>query len=77
MGRERDGCKTTGINVHDRSNEKYVLGCSSTTSNTALRAELLIGIYPPTDITNKDARKLKWQYKVRNIPEKGLPAMHS
>ena len=25
--------------------------------------------------TNRDVRKLKWQYKVRNMPEKKLPAM--
>ena len=25
--------------------------------------------------TNRDVRNLKWQYKVRNVPEKRLPAM--
>ena len=45
---------------------KNILGCSSTTSNTELRAEL--GMYPIK--TNRDARKLKWQYKVNNMPEK-------
>ena len=25
--------------------------------------------------TNRDVRKLKWQYKVKNIPEKSLPAV--
>ena len=50
---------------------KNVLGCSSTTSNTVIRAEL--GMYPLE--TNRDARKLKWQYKVRNMPKKRLPAI--
>ena len=45
---------------------KKILGCSSTTSNTVLRAEL--GMYPLK--TNRDVRKLKWQYKVRNLPKK-------
>ena len=50
---------------------KKILGCSSTASNTVLRAEL--GMYQPK--TNRDVRKLKWQYKVRNLPEKRLPAI--
>ena len=50
---------------------KKVLGCSSTTSNTVLRAEL--GIYPHK--TNRDVRKLKCQYKLRNMPNKMLPAI--
>ena len=50
---------------------KKILGCSNTTSNTVLRAEL--GMYPVT--TNRDVRKLKRQYKVRNMSEKSLPAI--
>ena len=50
---------------------KNILGCSSTTINTVLRAAL--GMYPLK--TNRDARKLKWQYKVKNMPEKRLPAI--
>ena len=50
---------------------KKILGCSSTTSNTVLRAEL--GMYPLETI--RDVRKLKWQYKVNNMPEKRLPAI--
>ena len=50
---------------------KTTLGCSSTTSNTVLRAEL--GMYPLK--TNRDLRELKWQYKVENMPEKRLPAI--
>ena len=50
---------------------KRVLGCSSTTSNTVLRAEL--GICPLK--TNRDVRKLKWQCKVKNMPKKRLPAI--
>ena len=50
---------------------KKILGCSSTTSNTVSRAEL--GTYPLK--TNRDARKLKWQYEVKNMPEKRLPAV--
>ena len=46
---------------------KKVLGCSSTTSNTVLGAEL--GMYPLK--TNRDVRKLKWQYKARNMPKRG------
>ena len=52
---------------------KKILRCSSTTSRTVLRAEL--GMYPPKTI--RDLRKLEWQYKVRNVPEKRLPAIHS
>ena len=37
-----------------------VLGCSSTMSNTVLRAEL--GVYPLKTNTCRDVRKLKWQY---------------
>ena len=48
-----------------------VLGCSSTTSNTVLRAEL--GMYPLK--TNRDVRKLQCQYKVRNIPKTRLPTV--
>ena len=51
---------------------KTILGCSSTTSNnTVLRAEL--GMYPLE--TNTAARKLKWQHRVKNMPEKMLPAV--
>ena len=50
---------------------KKILGRSSTSSNTVLRAEL--GMYPLT--TNRDVRKLKWQYKVRNMTKKRLPAI--
>ena len=50
---------------------KKVQGCSSTTSNTELRAEL--GMYPLK--TNRDVRKLKWQYKVRNLPKKRSPVI--
>ena len=46
---------------------KKVRGYSSTTSNTELRAEL--GMYPLK--TNRDARKLKWQYKVRKSQRRG------
>ena len=51
--------------------KKMMLGCSSTTSNTVLRAEL--GMHPRK--TNRDMRKLKWQYKVRDMPENRLPAI--
>ena len=50
---------------------KNILGCSSATSNTALRAEL--GMYPLK--TNRDMRKLKRQHKARKMPEKRLPAI--
>ena len=32
-----------------------------------------MGLYPLE--TNGEARKLKWQYKVRNMPNKRLPAI--
>ena len=54
-----------------RTAAKKILGCGSTTSNTVLRAEL--AIYPLR--TNRDVIKLKWQYKVNNMPEKRLPAI--
>ena len=47
------------------------LGCSSTTSNTVLRAK--VGLYSLE--TNRDVRKMKWQYKVKNMPEKRLPTI--
>ena len=50
---------------------KKILGCSSTPSNTLLRAEL--EVYPLE--TNRDVRKLKWQYKARNMQEIRLPAI--
>ena len=36
-----------------------------------LRVEL--GRHPPK--TNRDVRKLKWQYEVRSMPKKRLPAI--
>ena len=50
---------------------KEVIGCSSTTSDTVLRAEL--GMYPRK--TNRDVRKLNWQNNVRNMAKKRLPAI--
>ena len=69
MGREREVDKTAGNSTDDSA--KKVQGCSSTTSNTVSRAEL--GMYPLE--INRDVRKLKWQYKVRNMPKKRLPAI--
>ena len=40
-------------------------------SSTVLRAEL--GMYPLK--TNRDVRKLNWQYEVNDMPEKRLPAI--
>ena len=48
-----------------------ILICSSATSNTVPRAEL--GMHPLK--TNRDTRKLKWEYKVRTMPTKRLPAI--
>ena len=50
---------------------KQILGCSSMTSNALLRAEL--GMYPLK--TYRDVRRLQWQYKVENKPEKRLQAV--
>ena len=41
------------------------------TSNTVLRAELGMRLLE----TNGDVRKLKWQYKVKNMPKKRSPAI--
>ena len=45
---------------------KKVLGCSSTTSKNWECTHLK---------TNRDVTKLIWQYKVKNIPKKRLPAL--
>ena len=66
MGREREVGKTVQITAATK-----VLGYSSATSITVLRAEL--GMYPLK--TNEFVIKLKWQYKVRNMPKKRLPAI--
>ncbi|CAB1117900.1 unnamed protein product [Ectocarpus sp. CCAP 1310/34] len=50
---------------------KKILGCSSTTSNTVLRAEL--GMYSLK--TKIDMQKLNWQYKVSRLSDDRLPAM--
>ena len=50
---------------------KKILRCSNTTSNIVLRAAL--GMYPLKTI--RDVRKMKWQYKAKNMPEKRLPAI--
>ena len=50
---------------------KNILGCSSTTSDTVQRA--VLGMYPLQ--TKRNAIQLKWQYKVRSMPEKRLPAI--
>ena len=54
-----------------RTEAKNNSRCSSPTRNKVLRAKL--GLYPLK--TNGDMKKLKWQYKVRNMPKKGLPAI--
>ena len=54
-----------------RAAKRIILGCSSTTSNTLSRAEL--GMYPLE--TNRDVIEMKLQYKVKNMPEKRLPAI--
>ena len=50
---------------------KKRLGCSKLASNTALRAEM--GMYSLK--TNRDMRKLKWQYNVKNMQRKRLPVI--
>ena len=50
---------------------RKILGRSSTAGNTVLRAEL--GMCPLQ--ARRDVRKLKWQYKVQNVPEKRLPVI--
>ena len=50
-----------------------VLGCSSTTSNAVLILVAELEMYPLE--TKRDVRKLKWPYKVRNMPNKRLPAI--
>ena len=51
---------------------KKMLGCSSTTSNTASRAQL--GMYPLK--TSRCVRKSKRQYKARNMSKKRLQPSH-
>ena len=51
---------------------KRILGCCpKTASNTALRAEL--GKHSLK--TNRDLKKLKWHYRVKNMQGKRLPAV--
>ena len=50
---------------------KKILGCSKTTSTTALRAEL--GMYALK--TNRDTRKLRWQHGVKTMQSKRLSAV--
>ena len=57
MGREREIREQ--LEAVQMTAAKKVLECSSTTSNTVLRAEF--GIYRLK--TNRDVRKLKGQYK--------------
>ena len=52
---------------------KKILGCSKTTSDTALRAEL--GMYALK--TTRDMRKLIWQFSVKSMQSKKLPAIVS
>ena len=44
-------------------------GCSKTASNTALRAKMGMNSLK----TNRDMRKLKWQYSVKDMQRKRLP----
>ena len=50
-----------------------ILGCSNTTSNTVLRAEL--GMYPLETNRREKAEIAIQQYNVRNMPEKRLLAI--
>ena len=70
MGREHE-VRKTAENSTDDSRYKNSRKCCSTSSNTVQRAEL--GMYPPR--TSRDVKTLKWQYKIRNMPKKRLPAM--
>ena len=71
MGRGREVGKTAGNRTDDSSKKVLLIGCSSTTSGIVLRAEM--AMYPLK--TSRDVRELKWQYKVRNLPKKRLPAI--
>ena len=59
------------LEIVQMATAKNILGCSSTTRNSVPRAELRM--YPLE--TNRDARKLKWQHKVKSMPEKRLPVI--
>ena len=50
---------------------EQILGCSSTTRDRVLRAELRM--HPLK--TNRAMTRLGWQYKVRNMPQTRLPAI--
>ena len=57
-----------------RTAAKKILGCSSTTSDTVLRVDL--GMHPlKTNRGTRKLRKLKWQYKVRNMLKERWPAI--
>ena len=51
--------------------KRKILGCSKTASDTALRAEL--GMY--SHKSNRGLRKLKWDYRVKNMQRKRLTAI--
>ena len=68
---ERNAKFVTQLETVQMTAAKDIQGCSSTTSNTVLRAKL--GIYPLK--TTRGVRKLKWQCKVQNIPENRLPSV--
>ena len=70
MGGNREASEKVGNSTDDSSKEN-ILGCSKTASNIALRAEL--GIYSLK--TNRGLRKLKWQYRVKKMQRKRLPAI--
>ena len=65
MGRKREVKQLETVQM---TAAKNILECSSTISNT-----VKLGMHPLE--TNRDARKLIWQYTVNNMPEKRLPAI--
>ena len=69
---ERNASFVKQLDTMQMTAAKKILGSSSTTSNTVLRAEL--GMYPLETI--RDVRKFKWQYKYR-ICQKKEVASHS
>ena len=72
---ERDGKRTTSsgkyLQTVQKGGYKNILGCACTTSKTELRTELEMYQHE----TNKDKRKMKKLYTLRNMPGKRLSAI--
>ena len=66
MVREHEVSKTAGNSADDSSQRIFINRMIKSTRNTVLEE---LPMHPPK--TNRDVKKLKWQYKVRNMPKRG------